>query len=186
MPLVQVADANILPQDMAQPLVNPAISKSLDDGTVRLTSAEVGPESVSDGDASSTSAVEENGVEELTPPTTFESVQPVSSIYKAVQVLQLIETYGVNFERAEAAWDCLVGFVPTVTEQIERNEPVRLILPGFPFKSPNSKDKVLGALPDLGERFALAHLDGLCRNIAEIYEHGAEVLICSDGLVYNG
>lgn len=30
------------------------------------------------------------------------------------------------------------------------------------------------------------HLNGLCESIAEIYEHGAELVITSDGLVYNG
>lgn len=47
-------------------------------------------------------------------------------------------------------------------------------------------EKVLGTLPDLGEEIALIHLNGLCESIAEIYEHGAEIVITSDGLVYNG
>ena len=47
-------------------------------------------------------------------------------------------------------------------------------------------DKVLGTLPDLGEELALMHLNGLCESIADIYEHGAELVITSDGLVYNG
>ena len=44
-------------------------------------------------------------------------------------------------------------------------------------------EKVLGTLPDLGEEIALMHLNGLCESIAEIYEHGAEIVIASDGLV---
>lgn len=47
-------------------------------------------------------------------------------------------------------------------------------------------EKVLGTLPDLGEELALMHLNGLCESIAEIYEYGAELVIASDGLVYNG
>ena len=47
-------------------------------------------------------------------------------------------------------------------------------------------EKVLGKLPDLGEELALMHLNGLCESIAEIYEHGAEISLASDGLVYNG
>ena len=70
--------------------------------------------------------------------------------------------------------------------QVERKEPIRMLLPGFPFKSPNQKDKVLGVLPDLGEELALKHLDGLCEKIKAIYGHGAECHITSDGLVYNG
>ena len=30
------------------------------------------------------------------------------------------------------------------------------------------------------------HLNGLCQSIVEIYEHGAMIVIASDGLVYNG
>jgi pyoverdine/dityrosine biosynthesis protein Dit1 len=41
-------------------------------------------------------------------------------------------------------------------------------------------------MPDFGEELALAHLNGLCQNIAEVYAPGADVYISSDGLVYNG
>jgi hypothetical protein len=118
--------------------------------------------------------------------TQNETVQNESKEALALKVLQLIETYGVNYERSNASWDGLTGFLPLVTKQIKNNDPIYLLLPGFPFKSPNSTDKVLGLLPDLGEELALSHLDGLCKNIGQIYEHGAEVHICSDGLVYNG
>ncbi|KAF2746335.1 putative pyoverdine/dityrosine biosynthesis protein [Sporormia fimetaria CBS 119925] len=104
----------------------------------------------------------------------------------ALRVLQIIESYGVNFERNGGwSWEGLSSFLPLVTEQIKIGHPVQLLLPGFPFKSPNLKDKVSGTLPDLGEELALCHLNGLCRNIEQIYGHGAEVHICSDGLVYN-
>ncbi|PYH87524.1 hypothetical protein BO71DRAFT_424302 [Aspergillus ellipticus CBS 707.79] len=63
--------------------------------------------------------------------------------------------------------------------------PVQLILPAFPFKSPNRKHKTLGALPDKGEELALAHLNGLCAAITDIYEPGAILTIASDGLVYS-
>lgn len=46
-------------------------------------------------------------------------------------------------------------------------------------------EKVLGALPDLGEVLGLGRLNHLCENIEEIYEPGARVTITSDGLVYN-
>jgi pyoverdine/dityrosine biosynthesis protein Dit1 len=61
-----------------------------------------------------------------------------------------------------------------------------MILPAFPFKSPNASSKVLGNMPDFGEELALAHLNGLCQNIGEVYDPGADVYISSDGLVYNG
>ncbi|KAF2803015.1 uncharacterized protein BDZ99DRAFT_400679, partial [Mytilinidion resinicola] len=103
----------------------------------------------------------------------------------AAQILSIIESYGVHFERGIGSWDAFDKFLPVVAKQVERNERVRLLLPGFPFKSPNSKDLVLGTMPDLGEELALAHLNGLCENISTVYGQGAEVQICSDGVVYN-
>ncbi|KAI9372304.1 Clavaminate synthase-like protein [Aspergillus egyptiacus] len=79
----------------------------------------------------------------------------------------------------------LQGFLPAILAWVQKEEPVRMILPAFPFKSPNNQDKTLGLLPDLGEELALQHLHGLCLNIAQVYRHGAEVHIASDGLVYN-
>jgi pyoverdine/dityrosine biosynthesis protein Dit1/alpha-ketoglutarate-dependent taurine dioxygenase len=145
-------------------MIDTVPSKTIENGIVTMTSAEVGSEtnseSLSDDEPYSASAAGE----------------------KALQVLQIIEAYSVNFEQSDS-WDGLVGLVPTVTKQVENCEPVRLLLPGFPFKSPNNQ--VLGSLPDLGEKLALGHLNGLCQNIAAVYEYGAEIDICSNGLVYN-
>ncbi|KAI0855118.1 Pyoverdine/dityrosine biosynthesis protein-domain-containing protein [Xylaria cubensis] len=102
----------------------------------------------------------------------------------ASKVLAIIASYSVVFERHSSSWDAVHDFLPIVTEQIASGAPVRMILPGFPFKE-NSKNLVLGPLPDLGEELALAHLQGLCDNISAIYENGANITICSDGLVYN-
>ncbi|KZM27357.1 uncharacterized protein EKO05_0003721 [Ascochyta rabiei] len=102
----------------------------------------------------------------------------------ATAVLKTIEQYGLNFERT-GSWEGFETFFPVVLGQVSRGESVKMLLPGFPFKSPNSRDKVLGNLPDLGEELALKHLNGLCENIKAVYEHGAEVHITSDGLVYN-
>jgi hypothetical protein len=104
----------------------------------------------------------------------------------AVDILKVIESYGVDYEKNGGSWKGLESFVPTVVEQVKRQEPIRMILPAFPFKSPNVRDKVLGTMPDFGEELALCHLNGLCENIAQVYEPGANVYISSDGLVYNG
>lgn len=62
-------------------------------------------------------------------------------------------------------------------------EPILFTLPAFPCKSPNPA-KVLGRLPDEGERLALRFLDDLCTRIAQIYPRGAQVRICSDGHIF--
>ncbi|PKW16417.1 L-tyrosine/L-tryptophan isonitrile synthase family protein [Saccharopolyspora spinosa] len=66
---------------------------------------------------------------------------------------------------------------------VEADEPIVFTLPGFPCKSPNPA-KVLGRLPDAGERLALRFLDALCTRIAEVHAPGARILICSDGHVF--
>jgi pyoverdine/dityrosine biosynthesis protein Dit1 len=77
-------------------------------------------------------------------------------------------------------------FLGLIYRAIKKNEPVRMVLPAFPFKSPNSDAKVLGNLPDKAEDVALAHLNGMCAAIEDIYSPGAILTIVSDGLVYNG
>lgn len=62
-------------------------------------------------------------------------------------------------------------------------EPILFTLPAFPCKSPNPA-KVLGRLPDEGERLSLRFLDDLCTRIAHIYPPGAHVRICSDGHIF--
>ncbi|KAF2848073.1 Clavaminate synthase-like protein [Plenodomus tracheiphilus IPT5] len=103
----------------------------------------------------------------------------------ALQILNIIQRYGQNTAPSDIPWAGKVRFLPAVEQYVKNNDPVRMVLPAFPFKSPNRVDKTLGSLPDLGEELALQHLNGLCESIKEIYEPGATVTITSDGLVYN-
>ncbi|MCJ1378565.1 hypothetical protein MMC17_001664 [Xylographa soralifera] len=103
----------------------------------------------------------------------------------ALQVLDILERYGHNTNRSEQRWLGKFDFMLAIQGYVDAGKPVRMILPAFPFKSPNKVDKVLSALPDLGEELALAHLNGLCETITEVYKPGAEITILSDGLVYS-
>ncbi|KAF4635648.1 hypothetical protein G7Y89_g2448 [Cudoniella acicularis] len=102
------------------------------------------------------------------------------------KILDIIESYGIS-EKSNQSEPCKARatFLPTILERINNGVPIQMILPAFPFKSPNRKGKVLGALPDLGEEIALACLQGLCDSIRQVYQHGGEITIASDGLVYN-
>lgn len=71
-----------------------------------------------------------------------------------------------------------------VLRYVERNEPVHFLLPAFPAKSRNP-GKVLGALPDLGERMSVEFLQTFCDLVSHVYEPGAKILICSDGHVFS-
>ncbi|WP_242440743.1 L-tyrosine/L-tryptophan isonitrile synthase family protein [Streptomyces sp. CB02923] len=69
-------------------------------------------------------------------------------------------------------------------ELVAARRPIRFTLPGFPCKSPNPA-KVLGRLPDEGERLALRFLDDLCAGMSERYAPGVQLVICSDGHVFS-
>lgn len=104
----------------------------------------------------------------------------------ALQILEIIQKYRNNAASGDNAWPGKIKFLPLVQACVVNCKPVQMVLPAFPFKSPNRRDKTIGSMPDLGEELALMHLNGLCESISERYEHGAQVVITSDGLVYNG
>lgn len=65
-----------------------------------------------------------------------------------------------------------------------RGEPIHFVLPAFPAKSNNPR-KVIGSLPDLGERLAIEFLQSFCEHVGHIYPPGARITICSDGHVFS-
>ncbi|KAF5250788.1 hypothetical protein FANTH_4060 [Fusarium anthophilum] len=56
----------------------------------------------------------------------------------------------------------MVNFLSTINNFVMAEEPVDMCLPGFPFKSANKINKVLGFLPDKAEELALQRLDTMC------------------------
>jgi pyoverdine/dityrosine biosynthesis protein Dit1/AcrR family transcriptional regulator len=68
---------------------------------------------------------------------------------------------------------------------VAANEPLELVLPGFPAKSPNPQ-KVLGRLPDRAERLALANLEALCVELEGLHPAGVRLVLASDGHVFVG
>lgn len=98
-----------------------------------------------------------------------------------------------RFRRTGAATDpCAKDPCPTcyathwarIRRFVAAGEPVHFILPAFPAKSRNP-NKVLGPLPDLGERLATAFLESFCDQVTHFYEPGARITICSDGHVFS-
>jgi L-tyrosine isonitrile synthase len=70
-----------------------------------------------------------------------------------------------------------------ISALVNTRQPIDMILPAFPGKSPNRK-KTLGYLPDLAERHSLANLHAMLQQIGAIYQPGAVIKICSDGFVF--
>ena len=76
-------------------------------------------------------------------------------------------------------------FQNLVAGHIKSGRPIPFVLPAFPFKSQNTKTKVSGALPDKGERLALETLSNFAKEVRAIYPPGANILVISDGYVFN-
>lgn len=112
---------------------------------------------------------------------------PTLARLKAEEILNIVERYG-SHERTTAAGEWLgrSSFTPRVQTHIAANRAIPMVLPAFPMKSNNRMDKVLGALPDLGDELGLARLVNLCRDIKAVYPPGAVVVIVTDGICYNG
>lgn len=108
------------------------------------------------------------------------------------QVSKILSIISAYRHRSVNVPDRFAKFVPRLqkqlTETLSKEEPVRFILPAFPFKAPaeDNKRKTLGSFPDKAEEIALQTLDGFANSIAEIYEGGANVVIVSDASVYGG
>eukprot|EP00644_Phytophthora_capsici_P019612 jgi/Phyca11/22071/fgenesh1_pg.PHYCAscaffold_600_\ len=72
----------------------------------------------------------------------------------------------------------------TIGRFVDQKEPITIVLPGFPTKTPNHGGKVLGPLPDRAEELVLARLENFCTSIEEMYPIGCKVTIFSDGRVF--
>lgn len=106
--------------------------------------------------------------------------------HKVLDVLEVFGRHIIPEGQENHEWLGRKMFHPRVKDYVKRGESVKMIIPAFPWKSVNRTDKVTGTLPDLGEELALARLNDLCEEIGKVYQHGAEVHIATDGLVFNG
>jgi pyoverdine/dityrosine biosynthesis protein Dit1/alpha-ketoglutarate-dependent taurine dioxygenase len=106
------------------------------------------------------------------------------------QVSEILSIIAAYRHRSTKVSDRFSEFVPQLQQQlsnsVSKKEPLRFILPAFPFKAPAEGDKTksLGHFPDKAEEIALQTLNGFADSIADIYEGGAKVVIVSDASVY--
>ena len=70
-----------------------------------------------------------------------------------------------------------------IRNAVQRDMPLEFVLPSFPVKCFNPL-KVRRRTPDLAEVGCLSRLYSLCRDIEQIYQPGAMVILVTDGLVY--
>ncbi|MFJ8636695.1 L-tyrosine/L-tryptophan isonitrile synthase family protein [Streptomyces sp. NPDC093568] len=115
------------------------------------------------------------------PMTTAPDTRATSHV--SASILERLLPYHRTTGPAPATPDAFGHQLRRIAGFVREGEPVVFTLPGFPCKSPNPA-KVLGHLPDQGERLSLRFLQSLCTDIERIYPPGARVVICSDGHVF--
>lgn len=72
-----------------------------------------------------------------------------------------------------------------IARQIERGGKLTFVMLGFPFKSTNNRDKVLGIKPDMAELVTFQQFARFNQMMKEVYEPGVEIKVVSDGYVFN-
>jgi pyoverdine/dityrosine biosynthesis protein Dit1 len=136
---------------------------------------------VSDQDATSPASVATTR-QTAAPPGHRSNATAVDRICHEIVTLLLPYRRGSDPGRDRLAHE-FVAQLRQLAAFVRVGEPILFTLPAFPCKSPNPA-KVLGRLPDEGERLSLRFLDDLCTRIAHIYPPGAQVRICSDGHIF--
>ncbi|WP_043678956.1 L-tyrosine/L-tryptophan isonitrile synthase family protein [Streptomyces xylophagus] len=114
------------------------------------------------------------------PLTTTPDTLPTST---GAAILNLLLPHHRTTDRAHASAEAFPQQLGQITEFVRAGAPIAFTLPGFPCKSPNPA-KVLGHLPDMGERLSLTFLNTLCTEIERVYPPGARMTICSDGHIF--
>ena len=79
---------------------------------------------------------------------------------------------------------CSKPYLQKIMTMIEKKEKILLTLPAFPGKSSNPR-KALSHLRDMEEQCSLEFFNELCLKIKNLYQPGAEILLCSDGKFFS-
>lgn len=68
---------------------------------------------------------------------------------------------------------------------VSAGQPIKFSIMGFPMKSPNSRDKVIGILPDKAEELTIKNFADFNTQVKEVYSPGIRISVISDGLIFN-
>ena len=101
------------------------------------------------------------------------------------RIAEIIASYRISGPRDRYEDVMKPKMLDTLRSFVARQEPINMVVPAYPFKSPNRESKVLGPDPDVGERMSLQHLNSIGARIQKIYPPGGHATIVSDGLCYN-
>lgn len=105
---------------------------------------------------------------------------------KTGQILRVFENFRqipTPIDEYESAGKILLA--DKIDTFVQSNDPIEFVMLGLPFKSVNTRDKVIGVLPDLGEQAMIEQFSALDKEIKGFYSPGSKITIASDGFVFN-
>lgn len=108
-------------------------------------------------------------------------MKTINSILSCIEEITYCAKPRSDKKQCEA---CQWRLVRHIRYFVQRQLPIEFVLPAFPAKSGN-RNKTLSELPDLGEKLAFERLNALICKIKQCYLPGANIIICSDGHVFN-
>jgi L-tyrosine isonitrile synthase len=113
-------------------------------------------------------------------------VDQIYEIFEQYQIPHDIDGQSVSAEyKAEASvFTGITEFKGQITAYVEKNQPVEMLMVGFPFKSANTQQKVFGYMPDMAERRSLEYLQSMLDRMRAVYSPGAHVTIFTDGVAF--
>lgn len=101
------------------------------------------------------------------------------------QLLDIFEGYrmtpGLNDQYEQTGKAILTSKIEAF---VSGGNPIRFSMLGYPFKSSNTRDKVIGNTPDLGERVSLENFGRFSLECQQVYGPGCQFSIISDGYAF--
>jgi pyoverdine/dityrosine biosynthesis protein Dit1 len=75
--------------------------------------------------------------------------------------------------------------VSRIDDFVNNNKTIEFVMLGYPMKSINTRDKVIGVLPDMAEEVSLMNFASFNEAVMQVYPKGIKITIVNDGLVFN-
>ncbi len=110
----------------------------------------------------------------------------IAVVFKEHMLMHDIDKQSVNFNDGQP--DAIIkGFdqlLKKIDYFVQKNQPLILTMVGFPYKSSNTRDKVLISEIDAAEYYSLCYLQIFLDRIKECYSPGAQLYIFTDGMAF--
>jgi len=114
------------------------------------------------------------------------TIDQIYGIFKQYQIPYDIDSESVSavYKAEESTFTGIAEFKKQIARYVEKNQPIKMLMVGFPFKSANTEQKVFGYMPDMAERKALEYLQSMLDRIRAVYSPGARIIIFTDGVAF--